>query len=151
MNRLVLFILLAGMLAGCAGETAVTSGTPIPTKTVTPSPTPTKTLIPSYTPVTCSKSSFPTGTFNAEDGFYQFVLNDDCSFTFLEAGEIVARGTYSIHANEFTFETDNFCGSTKGTYTWTFADDTLLFKMKGFDGCPARAYSIRNIPYHEEE
>jgi len=99
----------------------------------------------------CSESSFPTGTFVSDSGDYQFTLTDDGGFTFSEFGTVAARGTYSIHANEFTFETDSFCGSTKGTYTWTFADDTLLFKLKGFDGCPARAYSIRNIPYHEEE
>ncbi len=99
----------------------------------------------------CSKSSFPTGTFVAEDGFYQFMLADDGSYTFSERGTVAARGTYSIHANEFTFETDSFCGDREVTYTWTFENDTLLFSVKGTDYCSARLLSIEQIPYHKEQ
>ena len=99
----------------------------------------------------CSESSFPTGTFMSDSGDYQFTLTDDGSFTFSEAGFVAARGTYSIHANEFTFETDSFCGEREATYTWTFENDTLLFSVKGKDYCSARLLTIDQIPYHKEQ
>ena len=98
----------------------------------------------------CSESSFPTGTFVSDSGDYQFTLTDDGNFTFSEVG-VAARGTYSIHANEFTFETDSFCGEGEATYTWTFENDTLLFTVKGKDNCSARFITINHIPYHKEQ
>ncbi len=98
--------------------------------------------------------NFPTGTFVAYSGFYRFMLTDNGSFTFSESGQVVATGTYSIHANEFTFDTDNYCdgiGAGKATYTWTFKNDTLLFTIKGKDKCSARFESINLIPYQKEQ
>ena len=53
----------------------------------------------------CSKSSFPTGTFVVKPNIeiYRFILKGDGSWTFSEYGRVVARGNYSIHGNEFTF------------------------------------------------
>ena len=102
----------------------------------------------------CFESSFPTGTFVANSEFYRFMLADNGSFTFSEGGQVVATGTYSIHANEFTFETDSYCdgiGAGKATYTWTFKNDTLGFQRKGKDKCSDRYGSIHNIPYHKEQ
>jgi hypothetical protein len=99
----------------------------------------------------CSESSFPTGTFVSDSGDYQLILIDNGSFTFSEFGTVVARGIYSIHANEFTFEMDSFCGEREATYTWTFENDTLLFSVKGEDHCSARFITINHIPYHKEQ
>ena len=102
----------------------------------------------------CVKSSFPTGTFVAKSGDYRFMLTDNGSFTFSEFGQVVARGTYSIHANEFTFETDSYCdgiGAGKATYTWTFKNDKLLFTVKEKDKCYDRFGTINLLPYHKEQ
>lgn len=99
----------------------------------------------------CSKSSFPTGTFVSESGYWGFMLTDNGSWTFSEGGYVAARGAYSIHANEFTFETDSYCGAGKATYTWTFENDTLLFTVKGKDKCYARFSTMHLIPYHKEQ
>ena len=102
----------------------------------------------------CFESSFPTGTFVANSGFYRFMLTDNGSFTFSEGGQVEARGTYSIHANEFTFATDSYCdgrGAGKATYTWTFKNDTLLFTIKGKDKCYDRFGTIYLIPYQKEQ
>jgi hypothetical protein len=99
-------------------------------------------------------TGFPTGTLVAYSGFYQFMLTDDGSWMFSEGGYVVAKGTYSIHDNEFTFETDSYCdgaGAGKASYIWTFKDDTLLFQVKGEDKCVGRYYSMHNIPYHKEQ
>jgi len=78
------------------------------------------------------------------------MLFSNGSWTFSEEGYMVAKGNYSIHANEFTFETDSYCG-TGATYTWTFRDDILLLKGKGKDMCHSRFDSINLIPYHKEQ
>jgi hypothetical protein len=99
-------------------------------------------------------SKFPTGTFVSDSGTYRFMLADDGSLTFSEGGGVVARGTYSIQGNEFTFETDSYCdgiGAGKATYSWTFKNDTLLFTIKGKDECSARFGSINLIPYQKEQ
>ena len=97
--------------------------------------------------------SFPTGTFVSESGYYQFMLTDNGSWTFSEYGKVAAKGAYSIHANEFTFETDNYCdgkGAGKATYTWTFKNDTLVFTIIGKDKCSDRFRTIHSILYHKE-
>jgi hypothetical protein len=102
----------------------------------------------------CFEASFPTGTFVANAGYYQLSLTDKGSFTFSEYGEVAARGTYSIHANEFTFETDSYCdgiGAGKATYTWAFQNDTLVFTIKGEDKCSERFYTINLLPYLKEQ
>jgi hypothetical protein len=85
------------------------------------------------------------------------MLTDSGSFTFSEFGRVAATGTYSIHGNEFTFETDSYCDVKlinlvqKATYTWTFENDTLLFMVKGRDMCSGRFRTINLIPYHKEQ
>jgi hypothetical protein len=105
-------------------------------------------------------TKFPTGTFVTDSGRYQIILTDNDSFTFLESGwgganfSVAARGTYSIHTNEFTFETDSYCdgiGAGKATYTWTYKNDTLSFTIKGEDKCSARLDSMVNDPFHKEQ
>ena len=98
--------------------------------------------------------SFPTGTFVSEYGYYRLMLTDNGSWTFSEYGHVAATGTYSIHANEFTFETDSYCdgmGSGKATYTWTFKKDTLVFTIKGKDKCSPRFGTTHSIPYNKEQ
>ncbi len=109
----------------------------------------------------CSKSSvptstvppgtFPTGTFEAISGFYRFIFNEDGSWTLRELTSVM-KGIYSVDGNEFTFETDSYCdgeSAVKGTYTWTFENNTLFFTVKE-DKCQIRVGSMR-LPYHKRQ
>ena len=101
-----------------------------------------------------NENDFPTGVFTARNGFWELILDDDGSFTFSEGTRVEASGTFSIQANEFTWETDNYCDSReagKATYTWTFEDGILLFQVKGNDKCFDRLDVMDNVPYQIEE
>ena len=105
--------------------------------------------------VGCSgtETDFPEGTFSARNGGWVLTL-DDGSSTFSEYGTVEAIGTFSIQANEVTWETDSYCdpeGAGKATYTWAFEDDILLFQVKGEDKCSGRLGALDNVPYHLED
>ena len=104
---------------------------------------------PIATPTPTIKSIFPTGMFTAKDRDWVITFNDDGSFT-SGFGEIAVSGTFSIQANELTWETDSFC-DRRATYTWTFEDDTLLFQVKGEDKCSSRLRVLDNVPYYKEQ
>ena len=100
-----------------------------------------------------SGPSFPAGTFVAESGSWVLQFTDEGEFTFLESGRVDAVGTFSIKADELTWETDSYCdteGAGKATYTWAFEDGTLLFRVKGEDKCAARLAALDNVSYHKE-
>ena len=103
--------------------------------------------------MTHSGPSFPVGTFVAESGSWALKFTDEGEFTFLESGRVDAVGTFSIKANELTWETDSYCDrgdAGKSTYTWTFENDALLFQVKGDDKCAARLAVLDNVSYHKE-
>jgi len=106
--------------------------------------------------VGCSgaENGFPTGTFTANNGEWVQTFDDDGSSTFLVNGTIGASSTFSIQANELTWETDSYCdarGAGKATYTWTFDDGILLFQVKGEDKCSDRLGVLDNVPYLKED
>jgi|GEM_PF-1552094 len=99
------------------------------------------------------KSSFPYGTYTSEDGIYQWALNEDGSweFSYSKSGRIISVGTFSVQGDEVTWETDSYCDEIKprqATYTWTFKDDILVFKVKGADICSSRHNVIQNKLYY---
>ena len=99
------------------------------------------------------KSSFPYGTYTSEDGTYQWVLSEDGSteFSFSKSGKVISAGTFSVQGDEVTWETDSYCDAIKprqATYTWTFKDDKLVFKVIGADICSSRHKVIQNKPYY---
>jgi lysophospholipase L1-like esterase len=94
-------------------------------------------------------AAFPEGAFAAKDGDWVLAFDDDGTFTFSESGTVAASGTFSIQANELTWETDRYCDRAgKATYTWTFENDTLLFQVKGEDECADRLAVLDNVSYH---
>ena len=104
-----------------------------------------------YDSQTYIKSAFPTGVFAAKDSDWVLTLDGDGNFTFSESGAVAASGTVSIQANELTWETDSYCdptGAGKATYTWTFEDDVLMFRVKEEDKCVDRLSAIDNVAYH---
>jgi hypothetical protein len=103
--------------------------------------------------VSCSHSSFPTGTFTYESENWTLILSDDGSYTFLENGTVEASGTYSIQENTITWETDSYCDKQKAgkaTYTWSFKNETLFFTVNGEDKCTDRQSVLDNIPYSKK-
>ncbi len=99
------------------------------------------------------KSSFPYGTYTSEDGIYQLVLNEDVSFEFSysKSGRIISVGTFSVQDDELTWETDSYCDKIKprqATYTWTFTDNILVFKVVGADICSSRHGVLVNNSYY---
>lgn len=103
--------------------------------------------------MTDSGPRFPVGTFVAEAGSWVLTFTDEGEFTFFESGRVDAVGTFSIKANELTWETDSYCDrgdAGKSTYNWTLEDDTLLFQVKGDDKCAERLAALDNVPYHRE-
>jgi len=120
------------------------------TATIPPTDTPTS-VPPTFAPTL--KSTFPTGKFTAKDGDWVLTFDDNGNYTFSDHGKVEASGTFSIQANEVTWETDSYCdlrGGGKSTYTWTFEDVTLLFRLKGEDKCSDRVDTLDNVPYHKE-
>jgi hypothetical protein len=102
----------------------------------------------------CSRSNFPSGTFATKSGSWILTFTDEGNFTFTEFSTIATEGTFSIQANELTWETDSFCdriGAGKATYIWTFEVDTLLFQVKGEDKCAGRLSVLDNVSYHKEQ
>jgi lysophospholipase L1-like esterase len=94
-------------------------------------------------------AGFPTGRLEAENADWVLLFDNDGSFTFSESGAVAASGTFSIQANELTWETDSGCeGLGQATYTWTFENDTLLFQVKGGDECASRLGVLDGISYH---
>ena len=99
-------------------------------------------------------NGFPTGTFSANNGEWVQTFDEDGSSTFLENGTIIASSTFSIRANELTWETDSYCdarGAGKAAYTWAFEDGVLLFQLKGEDNCSDRIGALDNVPYHKDD
>jgi len=69
--------------------------------------------------MTDSGPRFPVGTFVAEAGSWVLTFTDEGEFSFLESGRVDAVGTFSIKANELTWETDSYCDRAdagKATY-----------------------------------
>lgn len=127
-----------------------------PQLTATTVPTPEPPVVPKGTPPASSGTiagvvmTFPTGTFAAKDGDWVLTFDDDGGFTFSESGTVAASGTYSVQADELTWESDSYCGNAelmKATYTWTFESDTLLFQVKGKDSCADRQAVLDSISY----
>ena len=86
----------------------------------------------------------------AEDGDLVLTFDNEGNFTFLDSGTVAASGTFSVQADELTWETDSYCGNSelmKATYTWTFENDRLLFQVKGKDSCADRRAVVDSIPY----
>jgi hypothetical protein len=99
-------------------------------------------------------TDIPTGVFSARSGIWELTLDDDGNSTFSEDGIVEVSGTFSIRANELTWETDSYCdlrGAGKATYTWTFEDNILLLQVKGEDRCFDRLDVLDNIPYQKED
>lgn len=97
--------------------------------------------------------SFPYGTFVGPADFYHVVLKKDGSFTFLDNKTVTSEGTFSIHGNELTWETDSHCAAVdaqKATYTWTFDNDNLELDVKGNDKCTDRL-DVYRFPYHLQQ
>jgi hypothetical protein len=96
----------------------------------------------------------PMGTYSAKDGDYILELGDDNSFTFTENGSYITSGTFSQNGNEITWETDLYCdqlNSGKATYTWTFTNNRILFRMKGTDKCHDRMGVYLGVPYVKQQ
>ena len=102
----------------------------------------------------CTISNFPTGTFTNLTGSYRLILQGDGQSIFMENDNIEAEGTYTFHADELTWETDSYCdprGFGKATYTWSFENDKLIFKVKGEDPCLDRYSALHLMPYQLEK
>ena len=96
---------------------------------------------------------FPAGTFGTGDGTWKLVFKGDGTFTFSMADQGSASGTYSVHGNEITWETTDYCDQNnlgKATYTWAYANETLVFQVEGEDPCFYRGEKLQNIPYHKK-
>ena len=101
----------------------------------------------------CARQSFPHGTFAPQFGPYRVTFKNDGSFVFTESGTVASTGTYSIQGNELTWDTDSYCaarGPQKATYTWSFANDELVLKAKGTDGCAMRG-PLYSVPWHLQQ
>lgn len=98
-----------------------------------------------------SGSGFPTGAFETEAGEAQLTFSEDGSYTFSRPAMGSDSGTYSVHANEITFETTPYCDQRNtgpGTYTWSFENEVLQFQVKGEDRCFFRSQFMDGFAWH---
>jgi hypothetical protein len=96
--------------------------------------------------------TIPIGKYSHLDDKYILEIGEENSFTFIENGSVAAVGTYSINGNEFTWETDSYCGNDeKATYVWHYEDNMLSFQLIDKDNCGDRKTVIDGLTYYKEE
>jgi hypothetical protein len=100
------------------------------------------------------KCDFPTGLF-VHEGRKDWTLQykEDGSYIFYDNDQVDATGTYSIHNNLYTEDTEYPPCShpRKATYTWAFDGHRLIFHLVGEDDCTARKQSLDGVTWVKQK
>ena len=94
-------------------------------------------------------SIFPVGAYVANTGGQGYVLDFECGgkYTAVLAGsEMLADSTYRATAETITFSADSVCAEA-ATYAWIRDGETLIFKLRGEDGCSRRREMLQDVVY----
>jgi hypothetical protein len=93
-------------------------------------------------PMQAGAPAFPTGTLQMEGNQYRALqFNQDGTFGALDAGTVVAKGTYSAKGDVYTEESNDQGCPTPRHYRFTFDGSKLVFhplEDPKTDTCPGR-------------
>jgi hypothetical protein len=94
---------------------------------------------------------FPYGTYVDEAGNLKLILNSNGRMTiaYTGAGGDLAYAKFGVNGNEVNWTTYNDCFAEKAlaTYTWSYENNILLFKVKGNDFCFTRKATIEDVKW----
>ncbi len=100
----------------------------------------------------CSSPKFPYGSYVSADGSSRMLFKSDGTYMAYSGGLLVDQGTFSIQGNEIHWETSTDCyPQGKGSYTWTYQNAILVFRVKGVDSCPGRQAAIDSVQFHPKQ